>query len=115
DPVVDVGAQRMQRHATLAIPLHARDLGAAQAPRAVDADATSAEPHGRLHGALHGTAEGDAALELLGDRFRHQLRVELGLPDLDDVDHDVGLGELGHLLAQLLDIGALLADHDAGP
>src|SRR5262245_32947563 len=36
--VVDVGAQRMQRHAALAIPLHARDLGAAQPTRAIGAD-----------------------------------------------------------------------------
>src|SRR5262249_32706668 len=61
--VVDVRAQRMQRHAALAIPFHARDLGAAEAPRAVDADAAGAEPHRRLHGALHGAAEGHAPLE----------------------------------------------------
>src|SRR6185312_11679465 len=57
--VVDVGAQRVQRHAALAIPLHAGDLGAAQAARAVYADALGAEAHGRLHGALHRAAEGD--------------------------------------------------------
>ena len=72
DAVVDVGAQRVQRHAALAIPFHARDLGAAEAARAVDADALGAEPHRRLHGALHGAAERDAALELLGDRFGDQ-------------------------------------------
>src|SRR5262245_3315935 len=105
----------MQRHAALAIPLHARDLGAAETPGAVDADAAGAEPHRRLHGALHGAAEGDAALELLGDRFRHQLGVELGLPDLDDVDDDVGIGERRHFLAQLLDVGPLLADDHAWP
>src|SRR5262245_32763866 len=115
DAVVDVGAQRVQRHAALAVPLHARDLGAAQTSRAVDADTAGAEPHCRLHSALHRAAEGDAALELLGDRLRHQLGVELGLPDLDDVDDDVGIGELRHLLAQLLDVGALLTDHDARP
>ena len=70
--VVDVGAQRVQRHAALAIPLHARDLGAAEPAAAVDADALRAEPHRRLHGALHGAAEGDAPLELLGDRLRDQ-------------------------------------------
>src|SRR5262249_24094876 len=115
DPVIDVGAQRMQRHAALAIPLHARDLGAAEPARAVDADAAGAEPHRRLHRPLHGAAKGDAPLELLGDRFGDQLGIELGLSDFDDVDHHVGLGELGDLLAQLLDVGALLADDDAGP
>src|SRR5687767_15508355 len=42
DAIVDVGAQRMQRHAALAVPLHARDFGAAEPTRAVDADAASA-------------------------------------------------------------------------
>src|SRR5215469_15323348 len=115
DAVVDVGSQRMQRHAALAIPLHARDLGAAETTRAVDADAAGAEPHGRLHGALHGAAEGDAALELLRDRFGDKLCIELGLPDLDDVDDDVGGGKLGDLLAQLLDVSALLTDDHSGP
>src|SRR5882672_4443852 len=113
DAEVDVGAQRMQRHAALAIPLHARDLGAAEPARAVDADAFRAEPHRRLHGALHGATERDAALELLGDRFSDQLRVKLRLADLEDVDDDIAVGELGDHLAQLLDVGALLADHHA--
>src|SRR5262249_45116155 len=115
DAVVDVGAQRVQRHAAFAIPLHARDLGAAEAARTVDADALGAEPHRRLHRALHGAAEGDATLELLGDRLGDELRVEFRLADLDDVDDDVRVGELGDLPAQLLDVGALLADDDARP
>src|ERR1700733_2248545 len=72
DAVVDVGAQRMQRHAAFAIPFHPRDFGAAEAARAVDTNAFGAETHRRLHRALHGAAERDAALELLGDRFGDQ-------------------------------------------
>src|SRR6516164_2883485 len=98
DAVVDIRAQRMQRHAALTIPLHARDLRAAEPARAIDADTAGAESHRRLHGALHGAAEGHAALELLRDRFGDELGIELRLADLDDVDHDVG---------------ALLADDDA--
>src|SRR5882762_10212129 len=112
--VIDVGAQGVQRHAAFAVPLHAGDFGAAEAARAVDADAFGAEPHRRLHGALHGAAERDAALELLGDRFGDQLGVELGLADLDDVDDHVAVGQRRNFLAQLLDVGALLADHHAG-
>src|SRR5208282_3650273 len=115
DAVIDVGAQRVQRHTAFAIPFHACDLGAAEPPRAIDADAAGAEPHRRLHGALHGAAEGDAPLELLGDRFGDQLGIELRLADLDDVDHHVAVGERGDLAAQFLDVGALLADDDAGP
>src|ERR1700692_4545917 len=48
DPVVDVGAQRVQRHPAFAVPLHAGDFGAAEAARAVDADALGTEPHRRL-------------------------------------------------------------------
>jgi hypothetical protein len=103
----------VQRHATFAIPLHARDFGAAETARAVDADTAGAETHRRLHGTLHGATERDAALELLGDRFSDQGRVELRLADFDDVDHDVRRGDVGDLLAQLVDVGALLADHDA--
>src|SRR5262245_13700716 len=111
--VVDVGAQRVQRHAALAVPFHAGDFRAAQAARAVDADALGAEPHGRLHGALHGATEGDAALELLGDVLCDQRGVDLGLADLDDVQRHLALGHLGEVGAQLLDVGALLADHHA--
>ena len=89
---IDVGAQRVQRHAALAIPLHARDLGAAEAAAAVDPDALRAQAHRRLHRALHGAAEGDAALELLGDVLGDQLGVDLGLADLDDVEADLAAG-----------------------
>src|SRR5579863_7834502 len=101
DPIIDVGAQRVQRHAAFAVPLHARDFGAA-------------ETHRRLHGALHRAAKGDAALELLGDRFGHQRGVKLRLADFDDVDDDVGIRDFGHAFAQLVDVGALFADHHAG-
>src|SRR6185437_7123514 len=111
--VVDVGAQRVQRHTAFAVPLHARDLGAAQAARAVDADALGAQAHGRLHGALHGAPKGDAALELLGDVLGDQRGVDLRLADLDDVQRHLALGHLGEIAAQLLDVGALLADHHA--
>src|SRR3990172_9541492 len=58
--IVNVGAERMQRHATLAVPFHARDFGAAEPATAIDADASRAHAHRRLHGALHGAAERDA-------------------------------------------------------
>src|SRR5580658_787852 len=110
---IDFGAQRVERHAPLAIPFHARDLGAAQAPRAVDADAECAQTHRRLHGALHGAAEGDTALELLGDAVGDQLGIDLGFPDLEDVEAHLAVGHLGDVEAQLLDVRALLADDHA--
>src|SRR6202007_1387414 len=103
----------VQRHPALAIPLDAGDLGAAEPAAAIDADALGAQAHRRLHGAFHGAAEGDAALELLGDVLGHQLGVDLGLADLDDVEGDFAAGHLREVLAQLLDVGALLADDHA--
>src|SRR6185437_12687426 len=70
--VVDIGAQRMQRHPPLAVPFHAGDFGAAETARAVDANAFGAKAHRRLHCALHRATKRDAALELLRDRFGDQ-------------------------------------------
>src|SRR5690606_12854284 len=110
---VDIGAQGMQRHAALAIPFHAGDFRTAQTAAAVDADAAGAQTHRRLDGALHGTTERDAALELLGDVLGHQLGVEFRLANFDDVQMHFRLGHLGQIGTQLLDVGALLADHHA--
>src|SRR5437879_1790257 len=51
-PVVDIGAQRMQRHAAFAVPFHPGDFSAAEATGAVDTDALGAQTHRRLHRAL---------------------------------------------------------------
>src|SRR5690606_11618294 len=60
--VVDVGAQRMQRHAAFTVPLGAGDIGTAEAAADIDADAAGAHADRRLHGALHGPTERHAAL-----------------------------------------------------
>src|SRR4029450_10164107 len=96
-----------------AIPLHARDFCPTEAPRAINADAFGAEAHCRLNRALPGAAERNTPLELLRDRFRNQLRVELGLADLNDIDDDVAVRELGNRLEQFLHLSTLLADHYA--
>src|SRR6185503_21114201 len=48
--VIDIGSQRVQRHASFAVPLHACDFSTAQAAGAVDADALGTQAHRRLHG-----------------------------------------------------------------
>src|SRR6185503_729224 len=73
---VDVGAQRVQRHAALAVPFRAGDLRAAEAAGDVDTNAERAEAERRLHRALHGAAESDAALELLSDGLGDQRSVD---------------------------------------
>ena len=113
EAVVDVGAQRVQRHAALAVVLAARHLGAAQAAAALDAHAGGARADGAGERPLHGAPEAHAVLELLGDGLGHEHGVELGTLDLDDVHLDVLLGHRVELFAQRVDLGAALADHDA--
>src|SRR4029453_13632584 len=88
--VIDVAAQRVQRNPALAVPFGACDLGSTEAARASDPDALRAEARPRLHRALHGGTEGDAALELVGNALCDELRVDLRLADLDDVEADLG-------------------------
>ena len=75
--IVDLGAQGVQRHATLAVPLAATHLGAAEAAGALDTDTLGASLAGGLDGLAHGATEGHAALELLGDGLGDEHGVEL--------------------------------------
>src|SRR5690606_2995220 len=111
--VVDVGAQRVKRHPSFAVPLDASDLGAAETSTASDPDAFRAETQGGLHRALHRPAERDTADQLVGNALRDEFGIDLRLPDLDDVQLHVARGHRGQLRAQLLDVGALLADDHA--
>src|SRR5579883_70225 len=112
--VVDVGAEGVQRHAAFTGPLAARDLGAVEAAADHDLDAESSGLHRALHGAAHGAAVRDALLELHGHGLGDEPGVELGILDLHDVDEGLASGEILDLAADGLDVGALLADDDAG-
>src|SRR5260370_10651270 len=112
---IDVGAQCMQRYPSFAIPFHPGDLSAAQPSRAVDPDPLRAEPHSRLHGPLHRPAKGDPAFQLLCDTVGNQLRVDFRFADLDDVESDFAIGDLGEIGAQLFDVDPLFPNHHAGP
>src|SRR5690606_17621978 len=79
-----------------------------------DPDTLGAEPQGRLYRALHRPTERHAANELVGDTLGDELGVDLRLADLDDVELDLALGHRRQLRAQLLDVGALLADDHTG-
>ena len=113
EAVVDVGADRVQRHATLVVRLAAAHLAAAEAARALDLHAGRAGADRDRERALHGAAERDAVRELLGDRLRDELRVELRALDLVDVDVDVLLRQRVQLTAERVDLDARLADDDA--
>src|SRR5438876_1145453 len=115
EPVVDVRADRMERHAAVAVPLLARDLAAAQPPRARDPDAVGAQAQRGGDRLLHGAAERDTLLELERHVLRHELGVELGVDDLLDVEVDLLARPPLQLVLQLLDLRALPADDDARP
>src|SRR3546814_12049280 len=63
--IVDVRAQRVQRHTAFAIPFGPRDLRAAQTAGAGDPDTLRAEAQGRLDRPLPRAAEGHAAFQLI--------------------------------------------------
>src|ERR1700683_1779016 len=114
EAVVDVGAQRVQRHPALAVELGARHFGAAKPTRALHPDPLGAALHRGLHGLAHGPAERDPAGELLGHALGDQLRVDLGVLDLEDVQLDLLAGQLLQVAADPVGLGAPAADHDAG-
>src|SRR5262249_54494291 len=70
EAVVDVCADRVQRHAALRVLLGAAHLGAAEATRALHLHAGCAGADRRGKRALHRAAERHAVLELLRDRLR---------------------------------------------
>src|SRR5499426_3460026 len=65
EAVVDVGAQRVQRHPPGQRRFGARDLGAIQTPRNANLNAERAEALGLVDRLAHGPAERDALLQLL--------------------------------------------------
>src|SRR4051794_6285463 len=96
--VADVGAKRAERDPTFAIPLATAHLGAAEPTGDRDADALRTGLHRPLHRLLDRLLVGDATAQLLGDVGGDQVRVELGLADLLDLELDLALGEVADLL-----------------
>src|SRR5262249_49649384 len=62
--VVDVGADRVQRHTSLRVHLAPAHLAAAEPSTRGDLDPLGARPHRRGQRALHGAAEAHPVLEL---------------------------------------------------
>src|SRR3546814_14996774 len=90
------------------MPFGARELGAAETAAAGDPDALGTEPQRRLHRALHRATEGDATRELIGDAVRHELGVDLGLAEFDNVKRHVRRGHLAEMAPPLLAVRALI-------
>jgi hypothetical protein len=114
EAVVDVGAQRVQRHPALAVELRPGHFRAAQPARALHPDATGAALHGGLHGLAHGPPERHPAGQLLGHALGNQLRVHLGVLDLEDVQLNLLAGELLQVAPDPVGLGPAPPDDDAG-
>src|ERR1700730_6489294 len=106
----------MQRNTALAVLLRTRDFATIEAARNADFHAQRSTAHRAHHRTLHGAAEHHALFDLLRNAVRNELRIELGLPDLGNVQTHVADShseQLRRFQPQLLDVLALLADHDA--
>src|SRR5699024_7502579 len=110
--VIDISAQRMQRHATFAIPLAAGDIGAVEPATHLHLETLGAQAHGIANRPLHGAPEHDSALKLLSNAFGHQARVQLRLANLVHADVRGNAHDPTHLAPQTLDILTFLANHD---
>ncbi len=115
EAVVDVGAQRVQRDATVRVPLGPRHFGTTETTGDLDLDALGAGAHRAGERALHRAAEGNPVLQLLGDRLRDEARIKLGPLDLKNVDLDLLAGDPVQVATQLVDLGPGLADDDPRP
>src|SRR5437867_6128659 len=113
EPIVDIGAQRVKRKPTLQVPFGARDLGSIQPTRHANLDALRAKPLSVLDSAPHRATESYSLLELLSDLLGLQLRVQLRLMDLLNVDVDLAPGSVFDLLLELVDLSPFAADDNA--
>src|SRR5215212_6658065 len=112
--VVDVRAERVQRHPALAVELRPAHLRAAEATGALHADALDLRAAlGRLHGLAHGATEAHAAGQLLGHGLRDELGIGLGVLDLEDVQLHLLAGELLQLAPDAVGLRATTPDDDA--
>ena len=110
ETVVDIGAQRVKRKSPLQVPLGSRDLGAVQPPRHSNFDPLRAEALGVFDGSPHRSPESYALLELLSNLLGLQLRIQLRLVDLLNVDVNLAPGPVLDLLLELIDLGAFASD-----
>ena len=89
------------------------NLGSTQTAGAGDLDTLGAVPHGVADRHLHGAAEGRAALQLSADVLCHELGIQVGLADLNDLERDGHTRHLLQLLLVVVDLAAALADDHA--
>ena len=113
ESVVDVRAEGVQRHAALAVELGAGHFRATQTAGHLDTNALGASALRGLDALTHRTTEGHAGSELLGDALRNELRFEIGVLHLEDVELNLLARQLLELHAQAVRLGTTATDDDA--
>ena len=108
---IDVGAEGGQRDDALFVALFPGDFGAAETSGAEDlATLGTGFPH-PLKSFLHGGAEGGAVLELADDPLGHQVGIEVGVLDFDDLKVELaGLDDRGKTVLQGFQVLTVLAE-----
>jgi len=91
--IVDVGAQCVQGNLPLNLFLSTRDFSATKTTTAYDTNTFSIRAHRLLHGLFHGSTERDTLLQLLRNAAANQIRVQLRLANLDNVQAHTFLGQ----------------------
>src|SRR5690349_8361306 len=102
EAVVDVRAQRVQRHPALAVELRPRHLRAAETPRALDPDPLGAALHRALDRLAHGPPEGNPAGQLLGHPLPVPGPLDLDLGDAGPLHAALQHAADGHILGHVL-------------
>ena len=77
ESVVNVGAQRMQRHLSILVLFCTGEFRAVQTARAANLDALSTTFHRGLDCALHSAPEGNSLHQLLADCLGDQLSIDI--------------------------------------
>src|SRR5262245_27478266 len=115
EAVVDVRSQSVKRQASLQVPLRAGDFGSVQPSGDANLNALSPKPLRVLYRTSHRATKGDSFFELLSDLLSLQLRVQLGLMDLLNVDEYLAPGSVLDLQFELVDLSPFATDDDTGP
>jgi hypothetical protein len=103
----------VKRNASLSILLSSSDLGAVQTTGYTNLNSLSSDTLCASNRFLHSATEVYTSLKLERDSLCYELSVAVGLTSLNDAQVNITLNEILELLAEVLDVLALLSDNKA--
>src|SRR5579875_185197 len=111
--VFDLGPQGGQGDAAGHATLRAGHFCTAQPAGQLNTNPLGPRFHRCIDSALHSAAKAGPLLQLLGNVFRHQLRIPLRPVNLQRLDLDVPVRQIFQILGQFIDFLAFLTDNHA--